>query len=100
MKVNNSNEINISNIYNENKLKTIKCKNESGESEAVKDKIEISTESKGIGKYVDLIKGMPDVRTDKVEEVKNLIDSGNYKVSSSELASKILDAIKEEKEKR
>lgn len=99
MKIDNSKEININNIYNENKLNAIKSKNESGEPEAVKDKIEISAESMGIGKYVDLIKGMPDVRTDKVEEIKNSIDSGNYKISSGELASKMLDAIKEAKEK-
>lgn len=99
MKINNNKEINISSIYRKNNTETIKSKDKTAKPEAAADKIEISTESKGIAKYVDLIKGMPDIRNDKVEEIQNRISSGNYKVSSGELASKMLDAMKEEKEK-
>lgn len=98
MKV-NSQEMNINNIYSENQLKSVRSRNQSGKAQGAEDKVEISGESMSIGSYVDKIKDMPDIRADKVEEIKQRIESGGYSISSGELASKMLNAIKEGKEK-
>jgi negative regulator of flagellin synthesis FlgM len=93
MKVTGNNGINIAKIYSDNKLKA------SREKEKVNkkyDSIEISKEGMGIAKYVSIAKTIPDVRAEKVDDIKSRIQSGDYKVSSEELASKIIEAADKE----
>lgn len=51
------------------------------------DSVEISKEAKA------LVDNSLDVRTDKVEKVKSLIENGTYKITSSDIANKILKDI-------
>ncbi len=39
------------------------------------------------------IEKLPDVRLDKIQEIKEAIDSGNYKIDSSKIAGRILEEI-------
>ena len=39
------------------------------------------------------IEKLPDVRLDKIEEIKEAIDSGNYEIDSSKIAGRILEEI-------
>ena len=39
------------------------------------------------------IEKLPDVRLDKIQEIKEEIDSGNYKIDSSKIAERILEEI-------
>ena len=39
------------------------------------------------------IEKLPDVRLDKIEELKEVIDSGNYEIDSNKIAERILEEI-------
>jgi len=63
------------------------------------DKVELSAKSKEIKKINDVVEMTPDVRAEKVSELKTMIQEGRYKVDNEALAGKrikesILDLIK------
>lgn len=99
MKINNTNGIDIANIYNDNKLQAAKSQKQTGKSEAAGDRVEISRDSMEISRYVEMVKDLPDAENGRIEEIKDGIKNGSYKVSSDRLAAKMLDAIREGKEK-
>lgn len=80
----------ISQIYNaDSKIKTQKaCKT------ADKDKVEIST----FGKIYQTAKGavndVPDIREDKVADIKARIKNGSYDVSPESFADKLIEGYK------
>lgn len=55
-----------------------------------KDEVTFSSEAKDFARIAKLLSDVPDVRTDKVEEIKNRMSSGNYNVKAEEVAGKIL----------
>lgn len=55
-----------------------------------KDEVTFSSEAKDFAAITKLLSDVPDVRTDKVEEIKNRMSSGNYNVKAEEVAGKIL----------
>jgi negative regulator of flagellin synthesis FlgM len=57
---------------------------------ADRDELNLSNRASAFGKLVDQIKELPDVRTDKVESLRDQISSGNYKPSSDKIADAIL----------
>ncbi|HBH62055.1 MAG TPA: flagellar biosynthesis anti-sigma factor FlgM [Nitrospiraceae bacterium] len=69
-------------------------KNEGAQKgERNKDKISLSGRAKEISELMGLIDKLPDVRMDKVEELKKAIDTGNYNFDSLKVAEKILEEI-------
>jgi flagellar biosynthesis anti-sigma factor FlgM len=94
MKVSGNNGVNILKIYNENKPKSTAGSEGPGKKY---DTVEISGEGLKVAKYAVIAKSIPDVRMEKVKEVKTAITNGTYKVSAGDLASKIMEAIKEGK---
>lgn len=94
MKVQNNNRIDISKIYNDNKPK---ASSDMQKMKKAYDSVEISKEGMEIARYVNMSREMSDVRIQKVNEIKSKIQHGVYKVSSEDLAAKIFEAIKEEK---
>jgi negative regulator of flagellin synthesis FlgM len=61
-----------------------------------KDTIELSDASKRIKEYAEIARTMESSNIDKVEAIKSKLASGTYKVSSKELAERILSEIKEQ----
>ncbi len=57
------------------------------------DKIEISTQAKEIQVAMKALKDLPDVREDKVNEIRAQIKDGSYKPSSEDVAEKLLERI-------
>ena len=55
-----------------------------------KDKIEFSRKSAEVGKLVDQIKQLPDVRHGRVNELKQKIAAGEYDPSAEDIADAIL----------
>lgn len=92
MKVNNLNNLNNVKYINSYKANNQSLKN--GDKNSQNDKCEISSVGKALnnlaiaGKDVDLIPKKD------IEAIKNQIASGKYKVDSSELAQKLVDAMK------
>ena len=59
--------------------------------ESLVDKVELSTQSKEIKKINDVLEMTPDVRADRVAELKKLVQEDRYKVDSEALAEKMID---------
>jgi|SRR5208337_3412034 len=57
---------------------------------APEDKVLVSDRAKEIGRLQAEVSKLPDVRTDRVEDVKNAINSGTYNVKGEAVAGKVL----------
>ena len=55
------------------------------------DSITLSDGAKSLAAARDAVKAAPDVRNDKVSEIKQQVTDGTYKVSAKVLARKMLD---------
>ncbi|QCX32377.1 flagellar biosynthesis anti-sigma factor FlgM [Caloramator sp. E03] len=61
---------------------------------SLNDCIEISKEGRELQKYIDLAKNT-EIKNGRVDEIKRLIDEGNYNFNAEELAKSIMEYIKE-----
>ena len=66
---------------------------ETTSSQGASDQINVSDLSREISKIHEEIKNNPDIRPEKVREIKEKIEDGTYYVSSDEIAGKIIDDI-------
>ena len=57
------------------------------------DRVDISSRSKEIADILSAINKLPDVRTDKVQEIQKSVEAGTYTVDSSKVADKIMKNI-------
>jgi len=57
---------------------------------APQDQVEVSGQAKEIGRLQAAVSKVPDVRTDRVENVKNAVNSGTYNVKGEAVADKML----------
>ncbi|MBT3185371.1 MAG: flagellar biosynthesis anti-sigma factor FlgM [Nitrospina sp.] len=57
------------------------------------EQIAISSKAKDIQKATEAVNTAPDIRIEKVECIKNEIAQGDYRVSSEDLAEKVLENI-------
>jgi negative regulator of flagellin synthesis FlgM len=60
-----------------------------GTASAITETVDLSSRAKDIRQIKQILSQIPDVREDKVRELKNQIDSGNYKVQSDKIADKM-----------
>lgn len=58
-----------------------------------KDKISLSSKAKEINELKGLIEQLPEIRTDRIEELKKAIDAGDYNIDSLKVAEKVLEEI-------
>ncbi len=87
-----SNQMNIQNVlksYNKQVKKT-----ESADKVAfANDKVEISSAARDIQVARKALEEVPDIRTDKLDEIKTLMASGNYKPSAEDIVEKLLSGV-------
>lgn len=57
------------------------------------DVIKISEDSKKIAELANTIKNIPEIRTQKIEELKKVIETGQYTVDPKKLAEKIISEL-------
>jgi len=57
------------------------------------DRVDISGKGKEIAELMSAIQQMPDVRTDRVNALKEAIESGNYHIDTKKLAQKMLEEL-------
>ncbi len=81
----------VSRLYGMNGTTAVKKSSKVAES----DKLEISTFGKDLQVAKQAVAASSDVRTDKVNEYKNLIQQGKYEVSSEAFADKLLEEFGE-----
>ena len=90
MKIGNS--INVQNVmksYN----KTVSNVKKKENANLSPDKIEISSAAKEYQIAMQAFKNLPDVREDKVKEIKEQLKDGTYKPSSEDIAKKLLENL-------
>ncbi len=57
------------------------------------DKVDISSMSRDVQKVQEVLKNTPDVRAEKVQELKAKVESGQYKVDAREIAGKMISSF-------
>jgi len=62
-------------------------------AQSASEKILVSDLGREVAKIHDQIKKSPDIRAEKVKELKDKIDSGTYFVSSDKIAHKIIEDV-------
>lgn len=62
------------------------------------EQIALSPKAKGIQKALETVQSSPDIRSEKVAEIKSLIANNSYQIDSEALADKILREIISESE--
>jgi negative regulator of flagellin synthesis FlgM len=65
----------------------------SAKNSAPADRVEISGRSKEIADIMSAVEELPEVRESKVQEIRERVDSGAYKVDPDRIAEKILRSI-------
>ena len=88
----NDNTINIDAYVNNisDKQKTENTSDKTNKNVAKTDTVNISDAAKEIQEVRKELDKIPDVRTDKVEQLKNQIENGTYEIKSEEIAEKML----------
>ncbi len=61
-----------------------------GEVISKDDQVSLSGQAQEIGRLQTEVSKLPDIRTDRVEELKNAINSGTYNVKGEAVAGKLL----------
>jgi len=82
-----------SGVHEVDKHQETKKKKDVEKADAEKDKISLSGKAKGISELKATIDQLPDVRTDKIDAVKQAIDTGNYNIDARKIAQKILEEL-------
>ena len=91
MRINNSQNVQqILKAYNKSVSKVKKTE----ETKFKSDKIEISESSKDFQVAMKALEDTPEIREDKVAELKKKIADGNYQPSAQDIAKKMLNDIK------
>jgi negative regulator of flagellin synthesis FlgM len=78
------------NNYKKNVNKTEK----SGKAEMKRDQINISQQSIDFQTAMDAFKKLPDVRQEKIDDIKESIDKGTYKPSAEDIIKKMMSNAK------
>ncbi len=71
------------------KSKAAKAKKDGASPEG--DKVELSSLAKDVSKARAEVDRTPDIRTEKVESLKEKVNSGEYKVDPDKVAQKLVD---------
>jgi len=90
-----SNQMNVQNVQNVLKTygKQVKKSESVDKSAFANDKVEISSEAREIQIARKALSDVPEVRSEKVNELKSQIASGNYKPSASDIVDKLFSGI-------
>ena len=87
----------ISQVRTDNKIEVKKAREakeaQAPAGEAARDKVEISSGTQEMQKMREIIAKTPSVRTEMVETLKRQVENGEYKVSSKEIADKMLGDV-------
>ncbi|OJV62399.1 MAG: flagellar biosynthesis anti-sigma factor FlgM [Clostridiales bacterium 38-18] len=87
-----SNQMNIQNVL-QTYGKSVKKTDATDKVVKASDKVEISSAAREIQIARKALSDVPDVRTDKLEEIKQLMASGNYKPTAEDIVDKIFSGI-------
>jgi len=97
MKIDGNNPVDKKDLYGKVKgldgTKEAEKKDGVEKESAERDKISLSGKAKEISELKAEIDQLPDIRTDKVDSIKQAIDTGNYNIDARKIAQKILEEL-------
>ncbi len=97
MNIQGNNPIEGKDLYNKvqdlNKNQEASKKDNVEKTDIDQDKISLSGKAMEIRELKDLIEQLPDIRKDKVEQIKKAVDAGNYNIDSLKVAARVLEEI-------
>lgn len=79
----------VINTYNQN----LKIEKTNEVRKKIDDRIEISKEGKELAKYIDIAKNT-EVDNPKVDQIRELINKGEYNIDNNELAKSMIESNK------
>ncbi|MBE6024482.1 MAG: flagellar biosynthesis anti-sigma factor FlgM [Cellulosilyticum sp.] len=79
----------VSRIYNTYSTQMASSAKDTDKAKS-KDEVDFSTQAKDFAAIKKMLSDVPEVREDKVQDIKQRMENGTYNVSSEEVASKIL----------
>jgi negative regulator of flagellin synthesis FlgM len=86
----------ISHIRMDNKIEVRKARESGKLAETIplasSDSVQISAGSKEVLKMQDIVKNTPSVRTEMVEDLKRQVENGEYQVSGTQIADKMMES--------
>lgn len=85
----------ISEIYNKNK--TVSNVNKTSGVSAKKDVVSISNQGKDFQAVLKSVKETPDVREDKVNEIRERVQKDTYEPSGADIADRVIKSIFDKK---
>ena len=91
-----TNQMNIQNVL-KTYGKSVKQAEAIEKAGIVSDKVEISSMAREIQIARKALSDVPDVRTEKLDEIKQLMASGNYKPSAEDIVGKLFSGIESKK---
>ncbi|MDQ0149887.1 flagellar biosynthesis anti-sigma factor FlgM [Eubacterium multiforme] len=89
MKIDSIRRNNMINVYKKQKH----YENKTVTKKEMKDKVEISDAAKYLNKIVN---DNENINLDKINDIKNRINNGTYKIDSKKIAKKMIESIKGE----
>lgn len=92
MKVNSNYPLNIYDVYKKQQQNSSVNEKKSKENE-IKDSVQISPQAKKIKELLKMVQELPDIREEKVAELKEKIVNGDYNVPVEKIAAKMLENI-------
>ena len=87
MKINKTNK--VMQVYNNTEFNRLR----KGKGKMEKDRIDFSKKAMDYQFAMDKVKKVPDMRMDKVEKLKEKVQSGNYNIKGEQIAEKIYQNI-------
>ena len=82
-------------VYNAKNTSGAKKTEKSGASESRKDVFSLSTQAEDYQTVRKVLVNVPDVRADRISQVKAKLASGGYQASASNIAAKILQELED-----
>jgi negative regulator of flagellin synthesis FlgM len=80
----------VNNLNGANKSDSHSHKSETGEI-SNGDTVKLSSEAKEVQQAFNTLKTMPEIREEKVSEIKTQVDSGTYRIENGKIATNILN---------
>jgi negative regulator of flagellin synthesis FlgM len=57
------------------------------------DRVDLSGQARGMSEMFSAIKQLPEIRTEKVQEIAKALNDGAYKVDPNKVASRMIDEL-------
>lgn len=95
VKINNNPSNNIAKLYQTQQIRTDNKEIKSGSDPVGSDNLQLSEQARQIHELIKETRDLPEIREEKIAQIKDQIANKTYSVTAEQLAAKMLAADKE-----